>query len=424
MADKICFTGFTSVEKERLGRLAKANDLVVVKSVTRSLAYLVLGPNAGPAKLRDAREQNAIIMNEGQFEKFILTGELPDVMQTEQVLCAKFEQTPRADMGGMGILNLSVVDTPTAIIDFETTGLSAGMDRVVEVSIIRREPSGRSEIVLDTLINPHRPMGATKIHGITDADVADAPAFEEIADGVAKAISGCVLAAYNVYFDMRFFEYEMARAGFALDPPHICLMYLRPLLGLGGRCSLSNACQSHGVPYSDSHMAGDDAEAAAKLFECYLEVMQTEGIRSYQDLSQRGTYKFLRSFDRNVLRFDPGNNHSLPKRLCSRKCRGKVAKPAAIAAASRKKDKGLIAYWDLLKTVVADLQIDEEEVEHLRRIIEEHGLRLEQIRMIHARAFAVVINQFIADKCLDDRESRKLKRLHQCLSKLGWAPGE
>ena len=171
-------------------------------------------------------------------------------------------------------------------------------------------------------------------------------------------------------------------------------------------------------------MAGDDAEAAAKLFECYLEVMRTEGIRSYQDLSQRGTYKFLRSFNRNVLRFDTGNDHGPPEKLRSRKCRGKVVEPAVIATASRQIHNGLVAYWDLLKTAVADLEIDEEEVEHLRRVIEKHGLRHEQIRMIHARAFAVVINQFIADQCLDDRENRKLKRLHQCLSKLGWAPGE
>jgi len=35
-------------------------------------------------------------------------------------------------------------------------------------------------MVLDTLLNPQRPVAATEIHGITDRDVADAPAFAAI----------------------------------------------------------------------------------------------------------------------------------------------------------------------------------------------------------------------------------------------------
>jgi BRCT domain type II-containing protein len=38
----------------------------------------VTGPNAGPAKLKKAREQDAIIMDEGQFAQFLLDGEIPD----------------------------------------------------------------------------------------------------------------------------------------------------------------------------------------------------------------------------------------------------------------------------------------------------------------------------------------------------------
>ena len=35
-----------------------------------------------------------------------------------------------------------------------------------------------------------------------------------------------------------------------------------------------------------------------------------------------------------------------------------------------------------------------------------------------------VIQQFTGDQQLDDKEAGRLRRLHQCLSKLGWAPGE
>lgn len=323
-----------------------------------------------------------------------------------------------------GILGLPVYDTPIAILDFETTGLSAGIDRVVEVSVIRREPDGSSKIVLDTLVNPQRTMGATDIHGISDADVTNAPIFNDIAEGLFAAISGCVLGAYNVYFDMRFFEYEMNRAGFSCEPPHICLMYLRPLLGLGKKCPLGVACDLHDVPYSGSHMAGDDALAAAKLFECYLEAMRNAGVHSFHDLSRRGSYKFLRSFSNNTLRCDQENHQRLSKKMCSRIFQGKNITQEQVADPLPTRRNGIAAYWDMLKAAVADLIIDDEEIECLRQVVEEYGLQREQIRMIHARAFASVINQFISDKCLDGNESRKLKQLHQCLSKIGWAPGE
>jgi DNA polymerase-3 subunit epsilon len=426
MANQVCFTGFSDLEKEQLSQQATANGLDVVKSVTRSLAYLVAGPNAGPKKLRTAIEQNVVIMDEGQFARFLLDGTLP----TTTTFAASQESVKTfssISADGEGILDLPVADTPTAIIDFETTGLSPGLDRVVEVSVIRREPDGRSEIAFDTLVNPHRPMGATEIHGITDADVANAPTFGEIAVDLAQAISGCVFAAYNVYFDMRFFTYEMARAGIALDPPHVCLMYLRPLLGLGGRCSLGDACQLHGIPYSGSHMAGDDAEAAARLMDFYFGVMQSERIRSFRDLSCRGSYKFLQSFNRCLFRHDSESLPRVPKSLCSRKIRSQqsgIPGAAAAPTAVQPSGNGIAVYWDSVKTAVADLRIDEEEMVRLRGIVEEYGLRKEQVRMVHARAFACVIDQFICDQSLDDREAKKLKRLYECLSMLGWAPGE
>ena len=98
-----------------------------------------------------------------------------------------------------GINQLLIAQTPVAIIDFETTGLTAGLDRVVEVSVVRVDPDQKPRLVLDTLVNPNRPMGATEIHGITDADVQQAPKFSDIADEVLAVTAGCVVAAYNVY---------------------------------------------------------------------------------------------------------------------------------------------------------------------------------------------------------------------------------
>ena len=109
-----------------------------------------------------------------------------------------------------GILDSRIDETPIAIIDFETTGLTPGYDRVLEISVVRKDPGQAPRLVFDTLVNPRRRVSATEIHGITDQDVAGAPYFEDVVGDFLHAISDCVIAAYNVYFDIKFFTYEFS----------------------------------------------------------------------------------------------------------------------------------------------------------------------------------------------------------------------
>ena len=326
-----------------------------------------------------------------------------------------------------GIADRPVFETPIAILDFETTGLNAGVDRVVEVSVMRIDPGGEPKLVLDTLINPQRPVAATEIHGITDEDVVDAPGFDEVAGELVKTLADSVLAAYNVYFDMRFLDYELKRAGVADSPPHLCLMYLRPMLDLGKRCRLGEACEAHGIPHAGAHIAAEDVQASARLMQFYLEEMRRRDIRTFRDLGNLRDYKFVRSFDRPPLRTDIASRLATCNKLRSRVSHRAVAgidRGGQAADSPSAANRGLGIYWDGLKAAVADLVITDEEVEDLKRTEEELGLKQEQVRVLHARAFASVISQFIDDQWLDDQERRKLKRLHQCLSRLGWAPGE
>ena len=195
-----------------------------------------------------------------------------------------------------GLLTRLIADVPVAVVDFETTGMWAGADRVVEVAVVRVEPGRGPELVLDTLINPNRRMGCTYVHGITDRDVVDAPRFEQIAGRLLRAISGCVVAAYNAAFDVRFLEAELDRVGIRHAFPHLCLMYLRPMLGLGKHCRLSAACWAHGIPLGRAHTAADDAHAAAALWSVYREEIAGRNIQTYAELAAVKPYKFTGSF--------------------------------------------------------------------------------------------------------------------------------
>lgn len=195
-----------------------------------------------------------------------------------------------------GIHDQAIADTPVAVLDFETTGLSPGYDRVVEVSVVRVDPGSRPRLVFDTLVNPGRRVAATEIHGITDRDVADAPRFEDIADGLLAALSGCVVAAHNVYFDVKFLRFELERLRLFREVPHLCTRYARPLLGLAA-CGLGEACLADGVDAIPSHTSRSDSMAAALLWLGYRDAFPGRGVATFRDLTLLGKrYKFFSSF--------------------------------------------------------------------------------------------------------------------------------
>jgi DNA polymerase-3 subunit epsilon len=195
-----------------------------------------------------------------------------------------------------GVFHQIIKDIPIAVLDFETTGLSPGYDRVVEVSVVRIDPGSEPRLVFDSLVNPERRMAATEIHGIRDRDVADAPRFDDLAGGLLHALSGCVVAAHNVYFDLRFLRFELDRLGLFQEVPHLCTMYSRPLLGLAA-CSLNEACRIDRIGFTPTHTSRSDSTAAALLWMRYRKAFQERGVLTFRDLTLQGrSYKFLSSF--------------------------------------------------------------------------------------------------------------------------------
>ncbi len=73
---QVCFTGFSTGEKLELTELAEKANLEVVKRVTKNLAFLCVGENAGPAKLKQANEQGAHVLTKSQFFHLLETGEI------------------------------------------------------------------------------------------------------------------------------------------------------------------------------------------------------------------------------------------------------------------------------------------------------------------------------------------------------------
>ena len=112
-----------------------------------------------------------------------------------------------------------VLARPLVCVDLEATGVWPGQDRIVQIAAASIFPDGRVS-TWSSLVNPEQPMppAALAIHGITDAMVASAPTFAQLAQTVGALLSDCDLTGYNVArFDRRLLAAEFRRAGFK-DP--------------------------------------------------------------------------------------------------------------------------------------------------------------------------------------------------------------
>ena len=114
-----------------------------------------------------------------------------------------------------------------AIIDIETTGGLYNRDKIIEIAVIVTD--GKKIIdQYESLINPERsiPYSITRITGIDDDMVIDAPKFYEIARKIVQITDGCVFVAHNVNFDYGFIKHEVRNLGYAFKKKRLCTVKL------------------------------------------------------------------------------------------------------------------------------------------------------------------------------------------------------
>lgn len=164
-------------------------------------------------------------------------------------------------------------DGPYAVIDVETTGLSAARgDRIVEIAIARIDAAGRIEDEYATLINPDgRDTGPVFIHGISNDAVNDAPRFPDIAAEILNRLDGCVVVAHNAPFEEGFLAAELRRARITVGPlPALCTLRLAQQTLTTPNFKLATLARHAGVAMPDQHAALGDVRAVAALLPLML----------------------------------------------------------------------------------------------------------------------------------------------------------
>jgi len=169
---------------------------------------------------------------------------------------------------------------PLVIFDLETTGLNTDKDRIIEIGILKINPTGENEL-LETKVNPEMdiPQIITDLTGITNEDVKDQPTFKEISEEVMELVSDSDLAGYNSNkFDIPLLSSELKRVGENLDLRGKALIDVCYIFKSKERRNLANAYKFYcGEKLENSHTAMADLQATWKILQ--------EQVRRYPDLS-------------------------------------------------------------------------------------------------------------------------------------------
>lgn len=159
-----------------------------------------------------------------------------------------------------------------AIIDIETTGHNYQFGQITEIAIVLHNGCEVTD-TFSTLVKPDIdiPLFITRLTGITNEMVKDAPKFYEIAKKVVELTAGRTFVAHNVHFDYKFIKEEFKRLGYDYQRKTLCTVQLSRKLIPGHRSySLGKLCAELEIQINGRHRAAGDAIATAKLFELLL----------------------------------------------------------------------------------------------------------------------------------------------------------
>lgn len=183
------------------------------------------------------------------------------------------------------------------VLDTESTGIDTSTARVVELGAVYFLAGAQVGRPMRILVNPGEPIppGATAVHKITDAMVADAPTFAEVAPRLHRHLDGDwahehlgtrqvpTVVGYNLLaYDLPLLQAEMHRANLGamaqtldgrrvIDPFLFAAWHLRhqPL-------KLAKVCERYSIDLKHAHAAWADAQATGRLLMAMLRRVDPE----------------------------------------------------------------------------------------------------------------------------------------------------
>lgn len=303
-------------------------------------------------------------------------------------------------------------DRGFAVLDVETTGFSPNRgDRIVEIAIVHVSPGGEVEAAWESLIDPQRDVGATRIHGIEASHVVGAPTFAQLGPRILNLLSGRVLVAHNLEFDTRFLRAEslavdeslVLSGARTLEWTSICTMRLASDFYPASARSLDAVCGVAGIVRGSTHRALDDARDTAALLAHYWSLSRGHPFWA-ERLDAAGQWTFDEAACAD---WYPRSAAAAPQRHFVERI---SLEAAPIHAAGRELD-----YLGILDRALLDGHLSRTEQDELVAVARDLGLPRAAVEHLHRSYLHRMIGAAWADGVLDASEVAELTSLAAAL---------
>lgn len=190
------------------------------------------------------------------------------------------EQTKRTGLGAVPLRSLGAI-----VLDTETTGFDTTKDRIVQLGAVAIDGVDvHDHDRFEEFVNPGMPIPAASgaIHGITDADVADARPAKEALAALERWMAGRVILGFSIGFDLAVIRAEYARFGEAWAPHRsLCVRHLSEIVAPNlPNTSLDTLAEWLGVEVEGRHNALGDALTTARVFSRMIPMLAEKGIQT------------------------------------------------------------------------------------------------------------------------------------------------
>ncbi|MGI6669631.1 MAG: PolC-type DNA polymerase III [Acetivibrionales bacterium] len=180
------------------------------------------------------------------------------------------------------------LDGEFVVFDIETTGLHAIRDKIIEIGAVK-VINGEIGDTFSTFVNPGIPIPAhiTRLTGINDSMVTDAPSIEQALAGFLEFVGDSPVAAHNASFDTGFIKYGLQALGMKFDNIIVDTLELsRKLFPELDRHRLDNVARHLGVKLARHHRAVDDAMATASILVKCFAILREKTVSSLNDIDK------------------------------------------------------------------------------------------------------------------------------------------